>query len=162
VSPIKGAQLKKNNYESQLGLAIFAPSKSVCLTNHWLAGFLDADGSLGIFIASLTHKHKKSVRLEIKFSQKDDCILNLIAQVFAVKKFYKNQKTQIHVLTITANARIQRFMDYLDHYHLQTKKYTQYCIFRHCYRFMQAKKHLLHDGFEAVKVFKTSLQKVYK
>lgn len=163
VSPIKVAQLKKNNYESQLHLTILPPSKNIVLTNHWLAGFIDADGSLGIFIAySQTHKQKKSVRLEVKFSQKDDCLVNLIADMFEIKKVYKHPKTQIHILNITASVRIKTMIDYLDNYHLQTKKYTQYCIFRRCYRFMQAKKHLLPDGLKIVKSLKTRLQNVYK
>jgi hypothetical protein len=154
-------QLIDKGYESRLGCKILNASSKICLTNHWLAGFLDADGSIGIFIAnSKTHKHKKSVRLEIKFTQKDKNILSLIGSIFEVKSIYKDKK-KIHRLKLTGSNKIKKMISYLDDYHLQTVKYTQYTIFRRCARYVQSKKHLEFNGLEKIYRFKRSLQSVY-
>ena len=154
-------QLIDKGYESRFGCNILNPSLNICLTNHWLAGFLDADGSMGIFVAnSKTHKHKKSVRLEIKFSQKDKHILSLIASVFEVKSIYKDKK-HIHHLKLTGNNKIRTIINYLDDYHLQSIKYTQYTIFRRCALYLQNKKHLEPSGLEKIYCFKRTLQSIY-
>lgn len=154
-------QLIEKGYESRLGCKILNASLNICLTNHWLAGFLDADGSIGIFVAnSKTHKLKKSVRLEIKFTQKDKQILSLIASIFEVKSIYKDKKN-IHRLKLTGSNKIKKIIDYLDDYHLQTIKYTQYTIFRRCARYVQSKEHLESNGLEKIFRFKRSLQSVY-
>lgn len=161
VSIVKVNQLIDKGYEPRLGCKILKPSSNICLMNHWLAGFLDADGSIGIFVAnSKTHKHKKSVRLEIKFTQKDKQILSLIASVFEVKSIYKD-KRNIHRLRLTGSNKITTMINYLDDYHLQTIKYTQYAIFRRCARYVQSKQHLEPNGLEKIFRFKRSLQSVY-
>lgn len=161
VSSAKVNQLVDKGIESRLGCKISNASLNICLLNHWLAGFLDAGGSIGIFVAnSKTHTHKKSVRLEIKFTQKDKQILSLIASVFEVKLVYKDKKN-IHRLKLTGSNKIRKIINYLDDYHLQTIKYTQYTIFRRCARYVQSKQHLEPNGLEKIFRFKKSLQSVY-
>lgn len=163
VSPLKVNQLIKHGYALRFNMAILPPLKSVTFDNHWLAGFLDADGSLGIFIvASDTHKHGKCARLEVKISQKDYLSVSLIGSMFKVNKIYQDKTDQIYKLNHTGASRIKLIVGYLDQYHLQTMKYTQYTIFRRCARFIQNKKHLLPGGLVAVSNFKRQLQNVYK
>ena len=52
-------------------------------------------------------------------------------------------------------------INYLDSYHLQTIKYTQYIIFRRCARNVESKQHLEPNGLEKIVRFKRSLQSVY-
>lgn len=154
-------QLLKHGYESQFNVAILPPKNTIDLNTHWLTGFLDGDGSIGIFIApSKTHKHKKSIRLEIKFSQKNVLLLRLIADLFHVNSIYKSKKAT-HSLNITGLKRLKAFLVYLDRYQLRTKKYVQYIIFRRAYRYMITKNHLKHDGLVKISRFKISLQNVY-
>lgn len=158
VTESKVNQLIKHNYETWLGFKIQPPSGVLSLNNSWLAGFIDADGSLGIFIAtSKTHKLGKSVRLEVKFSQKDHNILYLIGCLFGNPK-YSVDKKKIGRLKITDKERLKQIICYLDQYHLQTEKYNQYCIFKCCYYFIKTKKHLSVNGLEQVKSFKETLQ----
>jgi hypothetical protein len=70
VSPAKVNQMHQQNYENKLNIQILPPLLKISLDNYWLSGFIEADGSLGIFIAnSKTHFFKKSVRLEVKIAQ---------------------------------------------------------------------------------------------
>lgn len=158
VTDSKVNQLIRHNYEIKLDLAILPPSGVLSLNNSWLAGFIDADGSLGIFLASSkTHTLRRSVRLEVKFSQKDHNILYLIGCLFGSKKYYVDKK-KIGRLTITDQEYLKEMICYLDMYHLQTEKYNQYCLFKCCYYFIKAKNHLSAAGLEQVKVFKKTLQ----
>lgn len=163
VGDLKINQLVENNYESRFNMTFLPCTQTVCLTNHWLAGFLDAYGSLGIFLAnSMTHKHGKSVRLEVKISQKDGFLLHLIGKVFGVNTIYKNKITDVNQVKLTGMQRTIQLINYLDQFHLQTLKYTQYVIFRRAARFLQDKKHLLPGGLVIMNKMKLRLQKVYK
>ena len=162
VTELKVKQLIKHGYEARLNMRILPPTYQISLNTHWFAGFVDADGSIGIFIApSKTHKNKKSIRLEVKISQKDKMICVLLSQIFDISKVHQDKKG-IHRLKITGGTRIKQIIDYFDHYHLQTIKYTQYVIFRRVARFLQKNKHLALDGLEKVHVFKQRLQNVYR
>lgn len=162
VGSAKVNQLIKHGYESKFNVSIKPPTRALTLNSHWLAGFLDGDGSLGIFIAnSKTHKHKKSARLEVKFTQKDPTLLRLIADLFKVNRLTKSKKA-VYYLKITGLKRLKAVLIYLDRYQLRTKKYVQYTIFRRAYRFMIAKKHLQPHGLIQMGRFKISLQNVYK
>nr|YP_010003083.1 hypothetical protein JXX85_mgp03 [Ulva sp. TM708]AZP40117.1 hypothetical protein [Ulva sp. TM708] len=161
VSAIKVNQLVNKGYESWLGYKILDATLNIDLNNHWLAGFLDADGSIGIFIVnSKSHKHKKSVRLEIKFTQKHKLVLSLIGSIFEVKSIYKD-KNNIHRLTLRGINRVIKIINYLDNYCLQTMKYTQYTIFRRCVRYIQNKHHLQSNVLEQIAGLKRTLQNVY-
>jgi hypothetical protein len=71
----KVEQFNKNPY----GLILSQGTNKVCLSNSWLAGFIDADGSLGIFIApSKTHKMGKPCGPAIRIAQKDARLPGLI------------------------------------------------------------------------------------
>lgn len=154
-------QLKRHGY-SKYG-AIKPASKTICLHTHWLAGFIDADGSLGLFIApSKTHRAKKSVRLEIKISQKDPFLLRLIANLFKVNAIYKAKTKMDYKLKLTGLKRLKTVFGYLDDYKLRTKKYVQYVILRRAYRFMVCKHHLQPDGLRRIQAMKVRLQNVYK
>lgn len=162
VHDAKVNQLKKNGYDKwfQLKPAL----NRVCLTNHWLSGFLDADGSLGIFIApSKTHKAKLSPRLEIKISQKDPFLLQAVAQLFGVNKVYmRKTKPNQFQLNITGLNRLKKMFFYLDIFKLRSKKYVQYFLLRKAYIFLVSKKHLHPDGLRQIAALKVRLQNVYK
>ena len=154
-------QLKAHGYD-RYG-TIKPASKTISLDNHWLAGFIDADGSLGLFIAkSQTHKHGKSVRLEIKIGQKDPFLLRSISDLFEVHKIYKDKRKADYKLKLTGLKRFKKMLAYLDFYKLRSKKYVQYIILRRAYRFMVAKKHLQPDGLRIIQAAKVRLQNVYK
>lgn len=81
VLPFKIEQLNKSPY-----------GPIVYLSNSWLSGFIDADGSIGIFLAkSSTHLLGVSVRLSIRIIQKNALVLDYIQEAFNV--FLTNRKS---------------------------------------------------------------------
>lgn len=172
--------LKNNNY-AQLGVTILPPSKCMSLTNHWLAGFLDVNANLKLFIYNKGQKKGKehacikNVGLSLQFYTVG-CTFNLIANVLAFEKtkicnniepgpfLAKHGKNpcfafqKAYFLNITDPHKIKRLTDYLDKFNLQTLKYTQYFIFRRCYRHMQKKGEISETQ---LKRFRNRLQNVY-
>lgn len=162
VGPFKINQLQKYNYESWLNIPILPNLKIINPNTYWFAGFLDADGSLGIFIAnSKTHKLGKSVRLEIKISQKEPFLLEKIKEIFGgTISLPKNQN--VYKFKITGNIKINKMIYYLDLYNLQSLKYVQYFILRKTYLLIEHKEHLILKGLNKVYALKKKLQNVYK
>lgn len=161
VHDAKVNQLKKNGYEKFCALK--PARKKISLTNAWLAGFLDADGSLGIFLApSKTHKAGLSVRLEVNLSQKEPFLLQALAQIFKAGKIYKHKTKSDFKLTLTGLKRLKILFVYLDHFQLRSKKYVQYFLLRKAYLKCVEKKHLQPDGLRFISDLKTRLQNVYK
>lgn len=137
------------------------PQTNINQSTPWLSGFQDAHGSQGIFIAkSPTHKLKKSVRQEIKISQKEEFILKQL-KLFINGSLYKD-KNGIFRFKITGKHKIKTMIDYLDLFPLQSIKYTQYHIQRKTFRVMQRKEHLTINGLNIVSKNKQKLNKIYK
>ncbi len=57
VADFKLNQLSKINWIKNLNIKLLPSTNSINLSTPWLSGFIDADGSLGIFLAkSSTHR----------------------------------------------------------------------------------------------------------
>jgi LAGLIDADG endonuclease len=162
VGPFKVDQLHKYRYDLLLGTNILPSTGIVDPTTHWLAGFLDADGSLGIFVVnSPTHKLGKSVRLEIKISQKERFLLDKIQSVFGGSISFIASENR-YKYKATGMIKIRGFINYLDQYHLQSRKYLQFFILRRAFRLMEHKEHLTLLGLNKIFSYKERLQNVYK
>lgn len=157
VGPDKLNQLKK--YPTLIKL--LPPTYTISTNNHWLSGFIDADGSLGIFITkSLTHKIGYSVRLELKISQKNSLLLNLIKEKFKGNIYL--DKMNISIYKLTGSQNLLLLLNYLDQYHLQSKKYLQYLFIRKIYLLIENKEHLTLDGLNKIIKIKNRSQNLYK
>lgn len=168
VGPFKYNQLQKN-YRLwmplkgflQKGEPLKKPIMNINLSTPWLSGFLDADGSLGIFIAnSISHKQGKSVRQEIKISQKEDIQLKQLKD--KINGSLMTDKMNISRINITGNIKIKQIIEYLDIYPLQSLKFIQYHIQRKTFRIMQRKEHQTIKGQDKIYKNKKSLSAVYK
>lgn len=137
------------------------PTNNIDQTKPWLSGFQDADGTQGIFVTkSKTHRLKVSTRQEIKISQKEDKLLNLIKNRME-GYIYKDDK-QIFRWTQTGKQKCKNLIEYIDKHPLLSLKFTQYHIQRKAFRIMQRKEHLTEEGQKKIKNMKTRLSKVYK
>lgn len=156
VGPFKYKQQSKLGYINQK-----PPLNTLIISSSWLAGFLDADGSLGIFISkSKTHRLGCCVRQEIKLCQKKELQMLLIKDKLGGN--LDLDKKGMHRLTFTGSKNIITMMNILDIYQLQSKKYLQYFILRRTFRLMQRKEHQTLIGLNKVKTYKQRISLIYK
>ena len=161
-------QLVKHGYESRFGVQVSTEHDTSCLTsNHWLAGFTDADGCFFISIVeSQTHKCGKGVRCEYKITQKYPEVLELVRGVFGgsisssfqtgtvadkidpMSSYNSNSlKNAVHVIS------------YFDRFHCQApSKLIAYFKWRKIFRIIQRKEHLTERGlYKIVHIRNTGL-----
>jgi LAGLIDADG endonuclease len=117
------------------------------LENHWLAGFIDADGSFQIKI--INHKDRTEIRLNFQIDQKKEDILILIKEFFGGNVGHRqSQDTYYYGSTSFGSAR--KVINYFDHYHLLSSKHINYLKWRKVYIIIQNKEHLNKFGIEKI------------
>lgn len=115
--------------------------------NHWLAGFLDSDGSVGIELSQ--PKSKKlawTLRVTVSFCQKNPELIYLIAGLFSEKKVYKSVfkdgRTSFSVC-FSSHTELPFWINYLTKYHLQSRKHRPFLKVKECFDLiLEAKKPL--------------------
>lgn len=151
-------QLINNKYNELFGKPILPKAKFDLLTNHWLAGFADADGSFGIYInKSKTHKLGYNITLPFRIKQKEPELLILVKQhlggnVYQFKdKMFSYSSTNFKVAYNVAN--------YFDNYHLlNASKWINYIKWRKAYRIIQRKEHLTVNGLAKIRKLQENLR----
>jgi len=151
-------QLLGNRYAEQFGLPTLPPASFNLLTNHWLSGFTDADGSFGIFIVrSKTHANGHNIRLPFRVKQKGRELPDLIYGALGghVYQFsdgmYEYTSTNFKVAHAVAS--------YFDNFHLlNASKYINYLKWRDTYRMIQRKEHLTFEGLAKIRKLKENLR----
>lgn len=138
-----------NVYVEPLSLnEIFHINTSKDLDNHWLAGFIEADGSFQIKILERV-KTSGGTRLEIRLSMQVDQKTRLLLDLFKEKfggniGYRKTQNTYYYSSTSFGSAR--KVIKYLDEYHLLSSKHLNFLKWRKAYVLVQEKKHLTAEG----------------
>lgn len=134
------------------------------LNNHWLAGFLDADGSFQIKVLDRVNPNGSTrieVRLYMQVDQKIRQLLDLIKDNFGGNIGYrKTQATYYYSSTSYGSAK--KLITYLDQYHLLSSKYVNYIKWRKAYILIQSRKHLTPEGQEEIKRLKSTMNSYSK
>jgi hypothetical protein len=135
------------------------------LNNHWLAGFIDADGSFQIKVLDRvtpeTGGKRIEVRLYLQIDQKTRLLLDLIKENFGGNIGHRSsQATYYYNSTSFNSARL--FIKYLDQYHLLSSKHINYLKWRKAYILVQSRKHLTPEGQEKIKRLKSSMNNYSK
>lgn len=151
-------QLHRYEYDKIFNSPILPRTTFDILTNHWLAGFTDADGSFGIYInRSKTHTTGYNVVLPFRIKQKYPELLELVKAALGgnVFKFcdgmYSYSSTSFRVAYNVAN--------YFDTYHLlNAGKFLNYLKWRKAYRLVQRKEHLTYEGIAKIRKLKENLR----
>lgn len=134
------------------------------LNNHWLAGFLDADGSFQIKVLDRVEPNSKpciEVRLYIQVDQKTRLLLDLIKDNFGGNIGYrKSQDTYYYSSTSFGSAK--KLIVYLDRFPLQSSKYLNYLKWRKAYLLVQTKNHLTTEGQNMIKQIKSTMNSYSK
>jgi hypothetical protein len=129
------------------------------LQNHWLAGFIQGDGSLVIFQCKVTGQSLLKTTMGINISQKTVELLNLIEAAFGGHVGYReSQDTYYYLSNSFTNA--AKFISYLDKYQVMGNKLTQYWIWRKAFLIFQSKQHLTEKGSAKIAQKKANLSKI--
>jgi len=151
-------QLIKNKYDERYSRPILPKANFDLLTNHWLAGFADADGSFGIFITkSKTHKTRFNITLPFRIKQKYPELLNLVAKSLGGKVYKFNDNIYSYSSINFKNA--YNVANYFDNFHLlNASKFINYLKWRKAYRIIQRKEHLTFEGWTKIRKLQENLR----
>lgn len=173
VTKFNQAQLLLNNHKQSKDAQAFTMSTSTDFNNHWLAGFIDSNGSFQIKVISSKVKGicvpKSEARLKLRIVQKDREILEAIQQFLAGptnkgvsigERLHKNKDGTplTYHLETTSFSAFKRAVNYLDHYPLISNKRLHYMWSRKAYLLIQSRAHVKPEGFKKIQEFQERLK----
>jgi hypothetical protein len=152
-------QLIKHKYDQLYNVSISKANFDL-LTNYWLTGFSDADGSFGIFITkSKTHKTGYNILLTFRVKQKYPELLVLIKKALGAQGNIYQLKDNMYSYSTTSIKTAFNLANYFDQFHLlNASKIVNYFKWRKAYRIVQRKEHLTSDGLEKILKLKENLR----
>nr|YP_010437042.1 hypothetical protein NQY40_mgp40 [Ulva meridionalis]UTA96516.1 hypothetical protein [Ulva meridionalis]UTA96574.1 hypothetical protein [Ulva meridionalis]UTA96627.1 hypothetical protein [Ulva meridionalis]UTA96679.1 hypothetical protein [Ulva meridionalis]UTA96742.1 hypothetical protein [Ulva meridionalis] len=134
---------------------------SCLLYNHWLAGFIQGDGSFQIKLLKVKTKLGLRVQLTMQISLKTDLLLTDIKNNFGgYIGFRKPHNTYYYSSGSFVNA--AKFIKYLDYYQVMGAKFRGYRLWKKAFEQVQNNAHLTSEGLETIKELKTLLSSVKK
>ena len=125
--------------------------------SYWLAGFLDGDGYLKIYIRHRKDREKSQVLLSIvvELTISDISVLENIQYVFG-GTLWENKQRKSVIYSSSSLTNFKKFVAYLDHYCLCSNKYKEYVIWRKAYFYRQdfLKIQRLYSSLKRLRRFK--------
>jgi len=151
-------QLIKHKYAEKYGKSILPKANFDLLTNHWLAGFADGDGSFGIYIyKSKTHKTGFNIVLPFRIKQKYPELLNLVKEALGGNVHLFNDN--MYCYSSTSFEVAYNVANYFDKFHLlNASKFINYLKWRKAYRIVQRKEHLTFEGLTKIRKLQENLR----
>ena len=166
--------IKESIYERYYG--DLYKQKTWLLSNYWLCGFTDADGSFTIHLSqSKTHKLGYNLKLEYKLVQKSEEILLAVKEAFGGHSYFDTKGKVFRYRFASFRPRANgpgtesrfspgpegagakaslkeqyKVIDYFDKYQLNTSKYISYLKWRKCYRLYLERQHLHTTGIQKI------------
>ena len=132
-------------------------SNAAPLDNHWLAGFVQGDGSLALILSRQKNKSFKPT-MYVHISQKKPDLLKLIQEKLGGSVGYRNsQDTYYYTSNSFTNA--AKFIKYLDKHQLVGNKLAQYWTWRKAYLLYQEGTHLTDNEQLKLITLKSDLTK---
>jgi hypothetical protein len=142
-------------------------TKPFDLSNHWLAGFLQADGSFQvkilnkICVKNASPKCITEVRVVIQLDQKKSFLLQFIKDHLGGYIGYR-AKQDTYYYSSTSFYNCVQWIHYLDKFQVTGSSLTLYWMWRKCYLLVQEKKHLDSDGLEKIQILKHKMTRLRK
>ena len=127
--------------------------------NHWLAGFIECNGSFQIQILTRPSRMLERVRLVVQIDQKTDELLNLIKNDFGGYVGYRHSQDTYYYSSVSLKAASQLIV-YLDRYQVLSVCLTRYWLWRKAFLLVQAKAHLREAGLTKLRALKARLEKL--
>ena len=129
------------------------------LNNHWLAGFLDSDGSFQVKVLKRTNRTE--TRLYLQVDQKTNPLLVLIKNEFG--GYIGHRKSQdTYYYSSTSFGAAKKVINYLDKYNMLSSKYLNYLKWRKVYELVQERKHCTLEGQAIILKIKLSMNSYSK
>lgn len=134
------------------------------LNNHWLAGFLDADGSFQIKVLDRVEPNSRpriEIRLYMQVDPKTRLLLDLIKDNFGGNIGYRKSQ-DIYYYSSTSFGSAKKLIVYLDRFPLQSSKHLNYLKWRKVYILVQTKNHLTIEGQNKIQQIKSTMNSYSK
>nr|QCQ69109.1 LAGLIDADG endonuclease [Powellomyces hirtus] len=126
------------------------------ITNHWLAGFIDADGSLQVKVFNRGNRKNPEIRLNLQIDQASCYILDLIFKELGGFLGYRASQDTYYYGSTSFGVAFKLIM-YLRNYHLLSYKYVNYIKWYKIYLLIQNKEHLTPEGINKIIAYKESM-----
>jgi hypothetical protein len=151
-------QLIINKYDDKYNIAILPKANFDLLSNHWLAGFSDGEGSFDISIV-INKINKKDIKINLPFRIKHNYpeLPNLIAKALG-GNIYKNHDN-IYSYSSLNFKHAYNIANYFDKFHLlNASKFINYLKWRKAYRIIQRNEHLTLEGLTKIQKLQKNLR----
>lgn len=145
---------------------------SPIISNAWLSGFIDADGSFDVKVREKSTEGKGKNRAEARFrieQRKTDPSTNVpyypviksIASSLGVElnTSIHNEGIEYYIISVTSPARLKTLIKYLDTYPLFSSKLLNYLDFKSCVNMMLSREHLTEQGRDQIKLIKAGMNR---
>ena len=132
-----------NQGSSQLKESTLSLSANCLLKNHWLAGFIQANGSF--VIKTLKRLNKIENQIVIQVNQEDDFLLKQIQQTLNGYIGSRESCKSYYYSSLSLSNTIKA-INYLDSYQVMGATLTAYWLWRKAYLILQDNKHNEHAG----------------
>lgn len=131
------------------------------LQNHWLAGFIQGDGSFQVKLASFSKKNrpKKEVRVVLQIDLKQLSILEQLQAAIGGHIGYRSLQNTYYYSSVSF-GRAAILIEYLDKYQVMGPCLTLYWMWRKCYIIVQNKDHLSQKGIDRIAKIKAQMSKL--
>ena len=160
--------IKWLNNNKNISLPIVEVDTSHVLSNAWLSGFIDADGSFDVRVRTQVEgKGKNRVEVRVRLEQRKvdpgsgvsyACILESIANAFdVVLNTSIHHDVEYYLIEVTSPAKLIVVIDYIDKYPLFSSRRLDYLDFRACHQIMMIKEHLTEQGRNRILSYKANM-----
>lgn len=131
------------------------------LQNHWLAGFIQGDGSFQVKLVSKKNRllTKKEVRLVLQIDLKQLSILKQLQNLIGGSIGYRASQNTYYYNSVSFQ-RAAKLIQYLDHFQVMGSSITLYWMWRKCYIMIQNKHHLSQKGINDIAKIKAQMSKL--
>jgi len=125
-----------SNFNSSYTTDLLPLDTSLLISNYWLAGFIDADGSFQIKVLNRVNRLLPEIRLVLQIEQKLPQILELIKTEFGGYMGYRKVLDTYYYHSVNFKV-AYKFIIYLRTYHLLSYKYISYRRWAYVYLLIQ-------------------------
>jgi hypothetical protein len=162
--PIKIDQYN-TRFAPKLNLPATGSGMPLAHWDHWLAGFIQSDGSFQIKALQLKlsrgkkKKPRPEFRVVLQIDQADRRLLAMIQACFGGSIGYRAKQNTYYYSSVSFHNAVA-LIHYLDHHQMHGHKMTAYKLWRQSYVLIQNKEHLTDAGCRKILNLKQKLSRL--